>query len=49
MLVIALDQVTKAIIRAWVPLYDSRTGIPGLLDITHVRNEGVAFGLFNDV
>jgi signal peptidase II len=46
-LVIALDQATKAVIRAWVPLYDSRTAIPSLLDITHVRNEGVAFGLFN--
>jgi signal peptidase II len=46
-LVVALDQASKAIIHAWLPLYDSVTGIPGVLDITHVRNEGVAFGLFN--
>jgi signal peptidase II len=46
-LVVGLDQATKAGIRAWLPLFDSFTGIPGMLDITHVRNEGVAFGLFN--
>jgi signal peptidase II len=46
-LVVAADQATKAIVRARIPLYDSFTAIPGLLDLTHVRNEGVAFGLFN--
>ncbi len=45
---IAADQITKAIVRARLPLYDSRTVIPGLLDVIHVRNEGVAFGLLND-
>ena len=28
-------------------LYDSTTVIPGFLDLVHVRNEGVAFGLLN--
>ena len=46
-LVVAVDQASKAIVRAWLPLYDAFTAIPGMLDITHVRNEGVAFGLFN--
>ncbi|MEZ5319741.1 MAG: signal peptidase II [Vicinamibacterales bacterium] len=45
--VIALDQVTKALLVGWLPLYESRTIIPGLLDFAHVRNEGVAFGLLN--
>ena len=46
-LIVAVDQASKAVVRAMLPLYDSVSGIPGLLDITHVRNEGVAFGLFN--
>jgi signal peptidase II len=48
-LVIVLDQVTKAIIRATLPLGDSRTIIPGFLDLAHVQNTGAAFGMFNDV
>ena len=48
-LVIVLDQITKAIVRAMVPLYDSVTVVAGLVDITHVRNAGVAFGLLNDL
>jgi signal peptidase II len=42
-----LDQITKAIVRSTLPLHDSRTLIPGLLDLTHVRNTGAAFGLLN--
>lgn len=44
---IVLDQVTKALLIAAVPLHESVTVIPGLLDLTHVRNEGVAFGILN--
>ena len=44
---IAVDQITKALLRMVVPLYDSRTVISGVLDFVHVRNEGVAFGLLN--
>jgi signal peptidase II len=46
--VIVADQIAKAIVRASLPLYDSQTVIPGLVDLTHVRNAGVAFGLMND-
>jgi signal peptidase II len=46
--VILADQLAKAIVRATLPLYDSHTLIPGLMDFTHVRNAGVAFGLMND-
>ena len=45
----ALDQVTKAIVRNALPLHDSWTIIPGLLDLTHVRNTGAAFGLLNAI
>jgi lipoprotein signal peptidase len=30
-------------------LYESRTVIPGLVDLVHVRNEGAAFGLLNNL
>jgi signal peptidase II len=47
--VVALDQVTKALVRAYLPLHSSRTVIPGLLDFTHVQNTGAAFGFLNAV
>jgi signal peptidase II len=47
--VIALDQITKAAVVAMLPLYDSRPIIPGMLDLVHVHNAGVAFGILNDV
>jgi signal peptidase II len=45
--VVALDQVTKLIVRRTLPLGDSRSIIPELLDLTHVHNTGAAFGLLN--
>lgn len=48
-LVVILDQATKAIVRARLPLHDSVELIPGFLSFTHVRNTGVAFGLLNGV
>ena len=48
-LVIVADQITKVMVRATVDLYESVTVIGGLIDITHVRNAGVAFGLLNDL
>jgi signal peptidase II len=45
--IIAIDQLSKALVVAFLPLYESRTVIPGLFDLTHVRNEGVAFGILN--
>lgn len=45
---IVLDQATKFAVSTAVPLYGSRTVIPNLLDIVHVHNAGVAFGLMND-
>jgi signal peptidase II len=48
-LVVALDQLTKAVIRAKLPLHDSFNVIPGLFDLTHVRNTGAAFGMLNNI
>ena len=45
--IIVLDQLTKAIVRAALPLHSSVTVIPGLMDFTHVRNTGAAFGILN--
>jgi signal peptidase II len=47
--IIVVDQITKALVRNTVSLYDSQPLIPGLVDLAHVRNEGVAFGLFNSL
>ncbi len=48
-LIVILDQVTKALVRANLPLGDSRTIFSGWLDLTHVQNTGAAFGLMNNV
>jgi signal peptidase II len=45
--IVAADQLTKALIRRSLALYESTTIIPGFIDLTHVRNTGAAFGLFN--
>lgn len=47
--VVALDQVTKALVRQHVAVFDSRPVIDGFVDLVHVRNYGVAFGVLNDV
>lgn len=41
------DQTIKALIVTWIPLYSAKTIVPRLLDLVHVRNAGVAFGLMN--
>jgi len=48
-LIVILDQLTKALVRANLPLGDSRTVFSGWLDLTHVQNTGAAFGLLNDI
>jgi signal peptidase II len=45
--IVGIDQLTKAVVRATLPLHDSVTLIPGLIDFTHVRNTGAAFGILN--
>ncbi|MGE3511020.1 MAG: signal peptidase II [Vicinamibacterales bacterium] len=49
LIIVVLDQVTKAMVRAWLPLHESATAIPGFMDFTHVRNTGAAFGFLDAV
>jgi len=44
-LVVLADQVTKALIFAYLPYHQSITVVPGFFDITHIHNPGGAFGL----
>jgi signal peptidase II len=47
--IVVLDQITKALVRDALSYGESRTLIPGLVDLTHVQNTGAAFGLLNSV
>ena len=47
--ILALDQITKELVRRGLDLHESATVVPGLLDFTHVRNTGAAFGILNGV
>lgn len=47
--IVVLDQITKAIVRQTLPLHESVTVIPGVVDFTHIRNTGAAFGFLNGV
>ncbi|MFN8140039.1 MAG: signal peptidase II [Fimbriimonadales bacterium] len=44
-LLIALDQLSKAYIRANFSLTEQKQIIPGVLEIFHTQNEGIAFGM----
>lgn len=48
--VVALDQLSKAWVRSHIPLYPSPSEqlplIPGVVHLSHIRNAGVAFGMF---
>lgn len=43
-IIIAVDQITKALIFNYLPLHDSISVIPGFFNITHIHNPGGAFG-----
>ena len=45
-LVVALDQVTKALVVANIPLWGHVDFLPGFLDFTYVQNTGAAFSSF---
>ena len=47
LVVVAADQATKALVRANLELGDRDGVFPGV-ELVHVRNRGVAFGLFAD-
>jgi signal peptidase II len=45
--IVVLDQITKAIVRERFELHESVTVIPGFFDLTRVHNTGAAFGMLN--
>src|SRR5258706_4671751 len=45
--VIVLDQVTKALVRHDLRLYETYEIIPGLASLVHGRNVGMAFGVLS--
>jgi signal peptidase II len=47
--IVVLDQVSKALVRARLPVYSSVTIVPGFMDFTHVPNTGAAFGLLQSM
>lgn len=46
--IIVADQIAKALIRASLAPFENLVLVPGFLDLIHVRNTGVAFGILND-
>lgn len=47
--VLLVDQVSKNLVRARLPLSDSETVVPGLFSLTHVTNRGALFGILHDL
>jgi signal peptidase II len=47
LVIVLLDQVTKFCVLRSLSLYDSVPVIPGLVNIVHTRNRGMAFGILN--
>jgi len=43
--VFVLDRITKDLIKARLSLWDAWSVIPGLLNIVHTENPGIAFGM----
>src|ERR1700722_6027672 len=44
-LVVLLDRLTKVMIKGRFSAFDTLTVIPGLLNIIHTENPGIAFGM----
>jgi signal peptidase II len=47
LVVVVLDQITKALVRPALALHESMVVIPGYVDFTRVHNTGAAFGMLN--
>ena len=47
--IVVIDQIAKAVVRATLPLYESVVVVPSLVNFTHVRNTGAAFGLLDSM
>ena len=46
--IVALDQVTKALVDRYLELHESKTIVEGLARLTYVQNRGAAFGILSD-
>lgn len=46
--IFVLDRITKAAVVASIPLHETREVLGPFVRISHVRNTGAAFGLFQD-
>ncbi len=49
LVIIGLDQVTKALVRNAMSVHEAVDIVPGLLSLTRVHNTGAAFGMLNAV
>ncbi len=47
-LLVALDQLTKALVRANIPLGQSIPFLPRIMDLTYVQNTGAAFSILRE-
>ena len=47
-LIVALDQISKWLVVANIPLHESVDVIPGVFKFTYIRNDGAAFGMLDD-
>lgn len=47
MLLVILDQITKSLVVGNLPVHSSEALIEGFLNLVHVRNRGMAFGMLN--
>ena len=45
---VALDQLTKYLVRANIPLGGSVEFLPGIMDFTYVKNTGMAFSMLSE-
>lgn len=45
-LIVCADQVTKFLVRRWIPPGDAYPVIAGFFDLVHGQNTGISFGLF---
>jgi signal peptidase II len=44
---VALDQLTKAVVVKLVPFYGNVSVVPGFFSISHIHNRGAIFGTFS--
>ncbi|GAB6060236.1 signal peptidase II [Desulfonatronum parangueonense] len=49
LVVLVLDQITKLWVASALPLWSSKTVIPGFFNLVHVLNKGAAFGFLHDL